>query len=268
MQRKILAFILASLTTLSAFAQFTYGTTGLLHMPTAEMQRDKTFLFGGSFLNINATPKHFDYDTFNYYADITFFPWLEVSYTLTLHYAHHGSQYFPPKVWGKYCNQDRMFSIRVRLIEEGYKYSWMPQIVLGVNDPGSHKSYGGGDIIFDDTGTSNAYFTRFYLAATKHLELNDLGQMGLHAALLYSSEKGETTKFRLPAIGADFRFNLDEVNMTTKAINKLALLGEFDGSGLNVGAKYRIWRDNINFITELYRYKYFRCGIYFKLHLT
>ena len=62
-------------------------------------------------------------------------------------------------------------------------------------------------------------------------------------------------------------FNLDEVNMTIKAINKLALLGEFDGSGLNVGAKYRIWRDNINFITELYRYKYFSCGIYFKLHL-
>ena len=32
---------------LSAMAQFTYGTTGLLHMPTADMQRDKTFMFGG-----------------------------------------------------------------------------------------------------------------------------------------------------------------------------------------------------------------------------
>ena len=28
-------------------AQFTYGTTGLLHMPTGEMQRDKTFMAGG-----------------------------------------------------------------------------------------------------------------------------------------------------------------------------------------------------------------------------
>ena len=267
MERKILEFVLASLTSLSVLAQFTYGTTGLLHMPTAEMQKDKTFLFGGSFLNINATPMHFNYDTFNYYADITLFPWLEVSYVLTLHYAHHGSKYFPPKVWGKYCNQDRMFAFRVRLIEEGYKYDWMPQIVLGVNDPGSHKRSGGGEIIFDDERASNAYFTRYYLAATKHLELNSLGKFGLHAALMYCSEKGNVSKLKLPAIGADFRFNLEEINLTTKAINKLALMTEFDGSGLNVGAKYRIWRDNINFITELYRYKYFSCGIYFKLHL-
>ena len=43
---------------LSAMAQFTYGTTGLLHMPTADMQRDKTFMFGGGYLNEHATPKN------------------------------------------------------------------------------------------------------------------------------------------------------------------------------------------------------------------
>lgn len=30
-------------------AQFVYGTTGLLHMPTGEMQRDKTFMFAALF---------------------------------------------------------------------------------------------------------------------------------------------------------------------------------------------------------------------------
>lgn len=33
--------------------QFMYRTTGLLHAPTADMQRDKTFMFGGSFINHN-----------------------------------------------------------------------------------------------------------------------------------------------------------------------------------------------------------------------
>ena len=31
-------------------AQYVYGTTGLLHAPSADMQRDKTFLCGFSYL--------------------------------------------------------------------------------------------------------------------------------------------------------------------------------------------------------------------------
>ena len=87
------------------FSQYVYGTTGLLHMPTADMQRDKTFLFGASYLDVAATPAHWNYHTFNYYINITIFPWLEIGYTCTLHKAEHGSTYFPPSVWGKYCNQ-------------------------------------------------------------------------------------------------------------------------------------------------------------------
>ena len=37
------------------------GTTGLLHAPSAEMQRDKTFMFGGNILDI--IPLHYyDFD--------------------------------------------------------------------------------------------------------------------------------------------------------------------------------------------------------------
>ena len=46
-------------------------------MPTAEMQRDKTFMFGGGFLEKHATPARWFYDTYNYYVNITFFPWME-----------------------------------------------------------------------------------------------------------------------------------------------------------------------------------------------
>lgn len=51
--RKILLILVGTLAYMSLYAQF---TTGLLNMPTAEMQRDKTFMFGGGFLEKHATP--------------------------------------------------------------------------------------------------------------------------------------------------------------------------------------------------------------------
>ena len=59
-------------------SQTNYGTTGLMNMPTADMQRDKTFMLGGNWLNSHATVPRWWYDTWNYYINITLFPWLEV----------------------------------------------------------------------------------------------------------------------------------------------------------------------------------------------
>lgn len=69
------------------YAQYTYGTTGLLNMPTADMQRDKTFMFGGAYLERHASTARWFYDTWNYYISTTIFPWLEVGYTCELHKA-------------------------------------------------------------------------------------------------------------------------------------------------------------------------------------
>ena len=69
--------------------------------------------------------------TFNYYLNVTIFPWLEVAYICTLVHADHGSAYFPEQSWGKFTNQDRAFSVRLRLWKEGWWREWTPQIVLG-----------------------------------------------------------------------------------------------------------------------------------------
>ena len=61
-------------------AQINYGTTGLMNMPTADMQRDKTFIAGGNWLSHHATVPRWWYDTWNYYINITIFPWLEAGY--------------------------------------------------------------------------------------------------------------------------------------------------------------------------------------------
>ena len=45
----------------NGYGQALRGTTGLLHAPTADMQQDKTFMFGGNVLDI--IPLHnYDFD--------------------------------------------------------------------------------------------------------------------------------------------------------------------------------------------------------------
>ena len=60
-----------------------YGTTGLLHAPTAVMQKDKTVMLGGNMLDVNILSRYWvrsEYHpyTYNYYINCTLFPWLEV----------------------------------------------------------------------------------------------------------------------------------------------------------------------------------------------
>ena len=133
--KRILLLVFLCSVSLWADAQALLGTTGLLHASQADMQRDKTFLFGGNYLNTHPLSTHFRSSevgyTFNYYINITIFPWLEVAYICTLVHADHGSTYFPEQSWGKFTNQDRAFSARLRLWKEGWWKEWTPQIVVG-----------------------------------------------------------------------------------------------------------------------------------------
>ena len=94
--KRILLLVFWCSASLWADAQALLGTTGLLHAPTADMQRDKTFLFGGNYLNTHPLSTHFRSSevgyTFNYYINITIFPWLEVWSALQLSYltSAHG----------------------------------------------------------------------------------------------------------------------------------------------------------------------------------
>lgn len=245
------------------------GTTGLLHAPTAEMQKDKTFMFGGNILDI--TPLHYhDFDvkyTFNYYFNITIFPWLEVGYTCTLNYANKGSTYFPESSWGKYTNQDRSFYFRIRVWKESYWKSWTPQVVLGADDPGTHDSYGGGGISSRDRNGNNCIFTRFYIAATKHFDILGVGTIGAHLSWVW--DRPATWKHHnRPAVGMNFQFGLPVLeSFATKIINGLNLMAEYDSRTVNLGLGYSIWKDHINVIGELNDFKYLSAGIYFKIHL-
>lgn len=242
-----------------ANAQFPYGTTGLLHMPTAEMQRDKTFMAGVSALNSHATP-WWPYHTYNYYINITFFPWLEVAYTCTLNKGVP-SRYWPKQTWGKFVNQDRQFSARLRLIKENYWGKFTPSVVIGANDVLTRDWQGTdereeGSGFATPTTEGNGVWNRYYLAITKHLDFKQAGEIGIHLAYVYNMRK--KNPLNGPAFGFDFR----------PAFHRpLQVIAEYDSKTINLGLGYSIWKDHINLIGELNDFKYLSAGIYFKIHL-
>lgn len=263
-------------------AQSVYGMTGLLHAPTADMQRDKTFMFGGSFINENATPgkwrfNTYTYNTFNYYLNITILLWLEVGYNMVLNKGIPNSSYWPKQTWRKFSNQDRSFHFRLRLWKEGWWKLWTPQIVFGANDPATHDSYGGGNVLLnfsDDSGTNN-YLTRWYLATTKHFAIDGIGELGVHLAFNWGRAKLEP-EYKLPSVGVNFQFRLSNDGVfIQKAINGLNLMAEVCPKPKNrqetrevvdVGLNYKLWKDYINLIAEMNECKYFVGGIQFKVH--
>ena len=129
-------------------AQYSMGNTGLLNIPTADMQEAGTFMGGGNYLPNGMTP--FNFNTGNYFVNITFLSFLELSYRCTLLKT---TRYDGKK---GYFQQDRSLSARIRPIKEG-KYH--PAIVIGTNDP------------FKDTGTN--YFATIYGVLTKGFSSTD-----------------------------------------------------------------------------------------------
>ena len=132
--RKILLTGLFLCTGIALSAQMTHGTTGLLNAPSAEMQDSKTVMIGGNFLNQELTPSTWNYDTYNYFVNATIFPFLEIAYTATMFKAKTiGIGWFQDPE--KFCNQDRYFSARLRVLKEGQFWKHMPAVVVGTSDP-------------------------------------------------------------------------------------------------------------------------------------
>lgn len=242
-----------------AMGQFMYGTTGLLHMPTADMQRDKTVIAGASYLDLAATPGEWDYDTWNYYLNVTIFPWLEVGYVCTL-FKMEVPQL---NLSRKFRNQDRHFAIRLRLWKEGWWKAWTPQVVIGTNDPGTSAHEDGYATSASSTG--NGYWNRYYLVATKHFRWKSVADVGIHAAYLYNRRK--QFRYNGPAIGANLRFSLPDSSFCNRLLNGLNLMAEYDSRTVNIGGSYSVWEDHINVVAELYKCRYPSAGLYFKLCL-
>lgn len=267
-----------------AYAQFTYGNTGLMHLPTAEMQRDKTFMAGWSWLNDAALPQAHGYGwdrdpSMNYYLNITFFPWMEVSYTCTMIRGKYlaESRGLDPMYLKKWANQDRHFDFRFRVWKEGWWKSWTPQIVIGLNDAlhTFEQNGTGGNIGTSDSG--NGYWGRQYIVATKHFGINGVGTAGAHVAYLHNNRKD----FRFEGVGAGTNLQLDKVDTGNDVVNRLIgglnFMAEYDTRTLNAGAQWCVGLGHAKktgeslfdlfTVCEMNDLKHFSGGAGFKVHL-
>lgn len=136
MKRGFVLILLLFAELLTVYGQATSGTTGLLNIPSANMHEDGTFIAGGNYLPEVITPERFSYGTGNYYFNVTFLPFLEITYRLTLLKSDHNN--------GRYTEQDRGFGGRLRLLKEG---KYRPALVVAADDFYT-QSKGGGNRTF------------------------------------------------------------------------------------------------------------------------
>ena len=252
----ILAILVGWIPTKS-YAQLTDGMTGLLHMVTAEVQKDATFMLGGNMLHKNNIPSKYwwgNYNTYNYYLNINILDRIEIAYICTLVQGKPGSFHWPESTYGKFVNQDRHFAGKVQLVKEGEWWKYMPAVAIGVSDPttGGRSDYSNMNV----SGAGNGFFNRWFAAITKHFQIKKVGEFGVHAAYLYNKR----TDYPLngPAFGVNFRPNFHR---------NLNFIAEYDAKTINVGATYSLWADHFNFLFELQEGKYISAGLVYKVNL-
>lgn len=164
--RRILLLAMILISVASVGAQQYTGMSGLIHVPSAEMDSAGDARLGAHFLNGKFTPDHrywkFDgkkYNTCDFYLSLTPFKWMEIGYTMTL--FKHTSNGEGDK--SGYNRKDRYVSIKFRPLEEG-KY-W-PAVAIGANDFLTSSPLKG-----NDTGSGNGFWRNYYIALTKHFDI-------------------------------------------------------------------------------------------------
>lgn len=227
-------------------AQTTYGTTGLLNAPDALMQKDKTVMLGFNFLNKDLTPPTWYYHTYNYYLNVTIMPFLEVAYTCTLFKAE--ALGLKPYGYSGFTNQDRYFSVKLRLLKEGQFWKYMPAVAFGTSDPFTSS----GSLFATEVG--NGYFNRFYLAATKHINIGH-EELAFSLSYLYNRRK----EYKLNGIAAG-------ISYSPSFAKDLNLIAEYDSKNISLGATYLFFKHFQTYVL-MQKMKYFTGGVAFKFCL-
>lgn len=256
MKRHLIAILTAIVCLMSPSllqAQFYTGMSGLIHTPSADMNRSGDFRIGGYFLNKHFTPdenfsyKGQKYNTGDFYLSLTPFSWIEIAYTFTLMKTalkgHLDSQTKP-----KYNNKDRYFSLKVNPLREG-KY-W-PAVALGVND--FVRTPGKGS--YSEALKVNGYFYNYYIALTKHFR--PYGQdFSVNVAYRhYSREKNQKWD---GIVGG--------VTWNPRWVKDLRIIAEYSGDDFNFGADYVLFK-HVLLQAVMQEGKYFSGGICFQGNL-
>ncbi len=247
MMKKLLIIIYFVYIACGLQAQQYSGTTGLIHVPTAEMNQEGDARLGGHFLNKEMLPDYrvfrFNdrkFHTFTHYLSITPFSWMEIAYTCTLFKTkENGSDV------GGYGSKDRYFSLKLQPLREG-KY-W-PAIAVGGNDfmdTRSNMKGEGGEI----------YFGNYYFAATKHVELKKT-KIGVNVAY----------RHYLRSYNDRWAGIVGGITLRPTCYPNLRGIVEYNGEDINIGADCLLWR-HLLMQVSLQGGKYISGGIAYQINL-
>ena len=249
------------MTVFTCRAQFADCSTGLLQMPTADMQDDGTFMITNNFLNQHSTAATWNYDTFQYGFYVSFWGRMEVGYVCTI---FNGA--WDPDSNKSYRreiirNQDRHFVGRVCLLREGeFGLKWMPALVVGVSDPVTGS---GGDYIKPEGSNvaGNGYFNRNYFVLTKHFT-TPWGSLGVHVGYQFNHRLDYL--INNPCAGV----NWQPVWLQQKGIfDHLNLIAEYDSRTVNLGFIASVWDNRFEAMFELQNFRWINFGLRYKLRV-
>ena len=217
----IALFLLWLLPQVCKAQQYT-GISGLVHVPSAEMNHEGDAFIGVHFLNKHMTPdtgflyQGEKYHTFDYYVALAPFSWLEMSYVCTERIYRKDSQ-------GNIVNwsKDRYASVKIRPLKEGKYY---PAVAIGCNDVWT-------SALFGDRPDVQLYFQNWYIAATKHFKFSG-NELGLTLTYRHYYRK-YNAKWNGLVCGITFR---------PAFFPQARLIAEYTGHELVVGMDVLLWQ--------------------------
>jgi len=235
MRRINLLLLIIVVGTITGYGQQYTGMSGLIHVPSAEMDEEGSIRTGTHFMNKHFLPNRaFDlseafpelgkgkYNSTDFYVSITPFSWIEIGYTITLRKSNHSNSMSDYDI--SYCRKDQYFSLKVRPLTEE---RWWPSIVLGTNDPittGGTKNTG-------KEVNLNQHFANYYIAATKHFSI------GLQ-------EFGVTAVYRKFKRKYNSRWNglVGGVTYRPSFAKNIRGIVEWTGCDINIGVDCVLWK--------------------------
>jgi hypothetical protein len=210
-------------------AQPTAGITGMLNTPTARMQPDGTLTLGGTWLPAAIMPEKLKFNTGNYYVNLTFLPFLEVSYRCTLLKMPDGG----------YHNQDRSIALKGRLLRER---RLLPSVVAGGND------------IYSSAEKGNRYFKTCYVAAGKHFSC---AKAHIHTSLGYGFKTSGSE--RLTGL-------FGGISLSPGFAPSLECMAEYDSKAFNTGVSLTFFH-HLQIVVFAYELRHFTGCLMYKICL-
>lgn len=202
-----------------------HGITGLIQVPSAEVDSSGTFRGNISWVNKAMLPNltyygdGIPFSTPCYTVGMTVLKWLQLSYTGTLVKIHPNGVKTEPL---GYYNEDRHFNLKLIPLYEG---KWWPSVSLGWDDVGDLSIFKIGKSL-----SSNSFFGNLYIAASKHFYIKGY-ELGAHLSYRYYTY----------AKNKDRRGIAGGFTIRPSFFRQLRGIVEWDGIGVNAGVDMLLW---------------------------